>query len=733
MPPIDAKQQPSPPAAAAGNPAAAGSAGGPSLSYDLHRNADGSVLVSCTVAPPEIEGARRPLDVVCVVDVSGSMSSRAGIPSEDGESDNLSRLDLVKHSVKTVAAGLKAEDRFALVAFSDDAEVPLEFTAMDAAGRRKAAEAAGAMQTRGGTQLWKGLERGLTMADAAARGDAGRTSSVLLLTDGVPSDYDHLAKLDAFLAKTTGFVQRTSCSTFGFGYSLQSKLLDAMAGRLGGMYTFIPDASIVGTAFVNNLSNTMATAAAGAVLSVAPLNGAQITKVHGAYETTETAPAASRKPKPKAAKPKAAKLTAIALGPLMYGQERAAVFSVSLPANLKRAAFAGPTEVLELTVTARDHRASVVVSAAAVAGPVDGAASTRVFEQRHRLDFTETVAAAVARRGAGEADDATSVQHLLAQIKSSPAWEAESEATAALVQDLEGQVTEALSKQEWFDRWGGHYLPSLARAHLMQQCTNFKDPGVQRYGGPIFEAERDALDDIFVSLPPPEPSCSPYSSYSGGGSGGRRGGSNAPVDMSRYYNCSGGCFAGDGAVVMADGSTKRVDQLRRGDRVLAAAGTVTAAVRCVVKSECAGGVAPMVALPGGARLTEYHPVQTEAGGWVFPKDLGRTEQVAAEHVYNLVLDAGHSLSVSGTECITLGHGLTAATASHEYFGDAAKVERDLRAHPGWAAGLVLLPPDAFARSAVTGRVCKIRAPARAQAGSTASHAAAPQLPALACT
>jgi hypothetical protein len=37
-----------------------------------------------------------------------------------------------------------------------------------------------------------------------------------------------------------------------------------------------------------------------------------------------------------------------------------------------------------------------------------------------------------------------------------------------------GQISEAISKDEWWNRWGRHYLPSLLGAHLLQQCNNFK-------------------------------------------------------------------------------------------------------------------------------------------------------------------------------------------------------------------------------------------------------------------
>jgi hypothetical protein len=44
-------------------------------------------------------------------------------------------------------------------------------------------------------------------------------------------------------------------NTFGFGYNLDSKLLDEIAILGNGSYCFIPDASFVGTIFINSLAN----------------------------------------------------------------------------------------------------------------------------------------------------------------------------------------------------------------------------------------------------------------------------------------------------------------------------------------------------------------------------------------------------------------------------------------------------------------------------------------------
>jgi len=79
----------------------------------------------------------------------------------------------------------------------------------------------------------------------------------------------------------------------------------------------------------------------------------------------------------------------------------------------------------------------------------------------------------------------------------------------ALKSDIDGRMSKALKGKERFNRWGKHYLRALMRAHQLQQCTNFMDPGLQVFGGRLFKAYRSEGDTIFVSLPPPTPSASP--------------------------------------------------------------------------------------------------------------------------------------------------------------------------------------------------------------------------------
>ena len=68
---------------------------------------------------------------------------------------------------------------------------------------------------------------------------------------------------------------------------------------------------------------------------------------------------------------------------------------------------------------------------------------------------------------------------VVAAIKEIQVQEHSSKLLVELLKDLTGQITEATSRADWWKKWGRHFLPSLGRAHQLQQCNNFKDPGVQ--------------------------------------------------------------------------------------------------------------------------------------------------------------------------------------------------------------------------------------------------------------
>merc|ERR1712138_237844 len=118
----------------------------------------------------------------------------------------------------------------------------------------------------------------------------------------------------------------------------------------------------------------------------------------------------------------------------------------------------------------------------------------------------------------------------------------------ALLEDIDGQIDEALSRKDWFDKWGIHYLLYLGVAHKNQIRINFKDPGPLVYGSQVYDAILLKAKKAFLSVPAPTPS-----HRNNNGSSGSSYVSSAPVNMSSYYNMATGCFI-QGNVLMGDGS-----------------------------------------------------------------------------------------------------------------------------------------------------------------------------------
>jgi Mg-chelatase subunit ChlD len=127
---------------------------------------------------------RTGVDVVCVIDISGSMQTEASV-ADGGESNGLSILDIVKHAVATVIQTLGPQDRIAIVSYSSSARVELELTATTDEGRKVADLKLRALHTEGSTNLWDGLLKGMDVLRSKDR--EGRIPTVFLLTDGQPN------------------------------------------------------------------------------------------------------------------------------------------------------------------------------------------------------------------------------------------------------------------------------------------------------------------------------------------------------------------------------------------------------------------------------------------------------------------------------------------------------------------------------------------------------------------
>ena len=252
-----------------------------------------------------------------------------------------------------------------------------------------------------------------------------------------------------------------------------------------------------------------------------------------------------------------------------------------------------------------------------------------------------------------------------------------------------GQIGKAISNDEWYRKWGEHYLRSVHLAHMRGVCINFKDASLKWYRSDRFKHLQDRMESIFVSLPSPEPTSVPTTNPLSIMGGTRSDGSVAPplmagvTQMSTYYDDSAGCFTGDTLVLTKQGfmtEYRSIASLSPGDIVSTTSESEFAFVRFIVKYEEL--TTDVCHLNNELHITKYHPVKRISGdeGWTFPKDIVPPEKTTST-VYNLILSSGHMVRCKGYECVTLGHNMTDnGVVEHSYFGTEVVVNDIIAEH-----------------------------------------------------
>ena len=680
-----------------------------------------SFVMAQVIAPADLE--RVPVDAVVVIDTSGSMQTEANCAGV--ESSGLSMLDIVKHAVKTIIKTLQKEDRLAIVSYSNAAVKVCELTLMNESGQKLAIEKLESLVEEGMTNLWDGLKTALDMLyerDQTIIIDlpsASRQGVIYLLTDGVPNvdpPRGYVPSMQRIRDQKTGKYPGP-INTFGFGYNLQSDLLLQIAEEGQGVYAFIPDSGFVGTVFVNALANSLTTIANQCNVSISTeRSDKKIEAVDAGAVQAQQRDSVNFKGK--------GMQVGVPLGNVCL------VDDADLPLVLSKLQYVptGRAEPVTLTLVGPSAMSAEQDAQELAAEYFRSAA---VIAMKKCLQLAESKDYA----GAGSEINAllVSIDRWLGNTtacdpkaiprETKPQPRAR-DRVSALREDLNGQVREATSKDEYFNKWGKHFLRSIMRAHQVKQCNNFKDPGVQMYGNTLFTTIRDAADDIFSTLPPPVPKAKRAPQPRSMGFGGvTRAAAPTPVASMSYYNDRDrGCFHGNSLVTLISGQRVPAKAVRAGD-ILYDGGRV----KCVVKSAYLEGRAQLIRLPStteceqGLLISPYHPVLWQ-GRWQFPVHIGEWVECACDAVYSFLVESASAAGtytpfalVDGVPTATLAHGVQGIPClSHAFFGTTAVVEA-LQQCPGFQTGLVVFTqPGYFVRNRVTNDVCGLHVSMAAQ-------------------
>lgn len=206
---------------------------------------------------------RAPLNLVAVVDKSGSMSGQP--------------LDLVKDSLRQVVRQLGPRDQIAIVLYGDRAHVHLSTTSMR--HKDRALAAIDAIASAGSTAMEEGLGVGYDLADKSRRGFEG-TTRVILFTDERPNVGATDAHSFMGMAESAS-KNNVGLTTIGVGVHFGAELATKVSSVRGGNLFFFANLDDMRETFTKELDTMVTELAYDLEMTISPAAGLEIAGVYG--------------------------------------------------------------------------------------------------------------------------------------------------------------------------------------------------------------------------------------------------------------------------------------------------------------------------------------------------------------------------------------------------------------------------------------------------------------------
>lgn len=424
-----------------------------------------------------LQTSRAPVDLVTVLDVSGSMAG--------------TKLALLKRAMGFVIQNLGPSDRLSVVAFSSTARRLFHLRRMTEIGGQQALQAVNSLVASGGTNIAEGLRKGVKVIED--RKEKNPVSSIILLSDGqdtytlssaaggggagnqqANTDYRSLLPYSIRRGGGGGGVgQRIPVHAFGFGTDHDSTLMHSISDISGGTFSFIEAESVIQDAFAQCIGGLLSVVVQEMRVEMECLHpGVKINTVKSGSYAGRVADDRRR--------------GSIAVGDLYADEERDFLVSLSVPpAELS----AGETTTALLKVAcsyrdpaSQDAAAPVIVREVSIQrtdeedGSGDGAGERRMMSmevdrQRNRHRAAEAMAEA---RSAAEGGELAEAVAILERCRRAVAESASGRAGDGLCMALEAELKETqerMASRQRYEASGRAYVLSGLSSHSWQRAT----------------------------------------------------------------------------------------------------------------------------------------------------------------------------------------------------------------------------------------------------------------------
>jgi len=404
----------------------------------------GLLTVQAAVAPQsdpsvpttDAEAERQAMDLICVLDVSGSMGG--------------DKIRQVQDATRFIIEQATPKDRISIVTFNSEASRVLKLCRMDVGGKDAASVATLRLSAGGGTSIAAGLDKGLSVMEQ--RRQRNKVSSILLLTDGQDGSTRH--QLPSLLARA----QQANCSVyaFGFGKDHDAGLLSDLAEQARTPFTFVEDTDKIREAFagaVGGLCSIVAQAVQLTITSHVPIKD-----IHTPFTTTRISDTSA----------------VVTIPDVFAGERRDILVELAVAAGSDAV---GQTTLLEAHLRYTDLRSGSVVQTPQVsmeASRVDepqpeDEPDQEVSAQRERIEVTRALQQAAAQSDQGHFDEACRVLDVTDQRMKS------NKTKTHLSEALGGELADARERMRSRSMWEGGgraEVNDATQMHKMQRCTN---------------------------------------------------------------------------------------------------------------------------------------------------------------------------------------------------------------------------------------------------------------------
>ena len=197
-------------------------------------------VINISSPQPEINEKKCNADLICVIDISGSMQ---------GE-----KIELVKESLKILIGMMDKNDRLALILFENHSDIFFDLNYLTDTIKKDLINKIDSIYAHGGTNILSGLEKAVEILKADKKAaEENRISSIILLSDGCDNYSDEISLGESLKKLTKGSGLCFTLHTFGYGYDHDPKIMNKLASIRDGSFFLVEDYNKVAEYFVSVL------------------------------------------------------------------------------------------------------------------------------------------------------------------------------------------------------------------------------------------------------------------------------------------------------------------------------------------------------------------------------------------------------------------------------------------------------------------------------------------------